>query len=304
MSRNFNGMAEEPQFDKIYDNFFKCLYNINPDFSATPDDPQFQKYINHACLLVEAAKYLNAIPAVRLAVEAHLLRLNQVLWDHICEQPESWIHLAAQIQSPLIFREAMVHIVGRFDLKGGVKEDMLMDDKHGELGYQIWDLIQRKAKDLKDKKLRVERHLLEYFPDHMCHHEGQATVPGRAIYSEDIYFWQSLTIFRQYCTHSYLSNFHHRGKDRGISFYRNIASGNYLKPPSLASFFSHFSMSKKGKERLCGVLEIIKDDMKPLVEELLVDRSQGSRGKELGHLTCTEVFEEELPWDVEMYGAL
>jgi hypothetical protein len=63
-------------------------------------------------------------------------------------------------------------------------------------------------------------------------------------------------------------------------------------------------MSNKGKERLCGVLEIIKDDMKPLVEELLVDRSQGSRGKELGHLTCTEVFEEELPWYVEMNGAL
>ncbi len=255
-------------------------------------------------MLVEAAKYLNALPAVRLAVEAHLLRLNQVLWDHICEQPESWIHLAAQIQSPLIFREAMVHIVGRFDLRGGVEEDILMDDKHGELGHQIWDLIQRKAMELKDKKLRIERTLIEYYPDHMCHHAGQVTVPGRAVYSEDIYFWQSLTLFRQFCASAYLSNTHHRGHDRGISFYRKIASGNYLKPPCLAKFFSQFSMSTKGKERLYGVLEIVKDDMKHIVEELVVDRSQGSRGKELGHLTCTEVLEEELPWYVEMNGAL
>ena len=55
-------------------------------------------------------------------------------------------------------------------------------------------------------------------------------------------------------------------------------------------------MSTKGKDRLCRSLEIIKGGMKGLVEELLVDRSQGSRGQELGHLTCTEVFEEEFPW--------
>jgi hypothetical protein len=304
MSRNFNGIADEPRFDKIYNNFFKCLYKINPDFSDTADDPQFQKYINDACLLVEAANYLDAIPAVRLAVEANLLRLGQNLWDHIRDQPESWIHLAAQIQSPVIFREAMVHIVGRFDLRGGVKKDMLMDNKHGELRRQILDLIQEKAKDLKDKKLRVERSLFEYFPDHMCHHEGGATVPGRAVYCEDIYFWQCLTIFRQYCASSCLANFHHRGNDGGIAFYRNIASGNYLKPPSLTSFFSHFTMSSKAKERLYGVLEIIKDDMKDLVEELLIDRSQGCRGEELDHLTCTEVLEEEFPWYVEMNGAL
>ena len=303
MSRNFNGMADEPQFDKIYNNFFKCLYNINPHFSDTQDDPKFQQYINDACLLVEAAKYLNAIPAVRLTVEANLLRLNQVLWDQIRDQPESWIHLAAQIQSPLIFREAIVHIIGRFHLSRGVKEDILKDDKHGELGHRIWDLIQRKAKELKDMKLRVERSLFEYFPEYMCHPQGGATVPGRQIYSQDIYFWQSLTIFRQYCASICLANGHHRCNDGGIAFYRNIASANYLQPPSLASFFSHFSMSTKGRDRLYRSLEIIKDGMKDLVEELLVNRSQGSRGQELGHLTCTEVFEEEFPW-YEMNGGL
>ena len=95
-------------------------------------------------------------------------------------------------------------------------------------------------------KLRVERSLFEYFPDHMCHPEGRATLPGRSIYSQDIYFWQSLTIFRQYCASICLANGHHRGNDGGIAFYRNIATGNYLEPPSLASFFSHLLYEHEG----------------------------------------------------------
>jgi hypothetical protein len=317
MFHNINGLAGEPQFDKNYDNFFKCLYNINPAFAINRNDPQHQEYITDAFMLVQAANYLDAIPAVRVAVEANLLRLNQVLWNHLCSRPESWIHLAARLQSPLIFREAMLHIVGRFHLKGGIKENMLMNDEHGELGRAIWELILRKTKELKDKKLRIERHLLEYFPERMLHEEGETTVPGRAIYSEDIYCWQSLMIFRQYCSSVCLANYHHRATDAGITFYRSIASGRYLHRGTLDSFFACFSMSKKGKDKLFENLELIKNDMKPLVKELLVDRTQGSLGRNaapLDHLTCVEVLEEEFPWyvapvveqngDAEMSGAL
>lgn len=168
---------------------------IKPDFTDDPNDPEHRDYIQEAHTLVQAASYLEAIPAVRVAVEVNLLRLNTILWNHLCSRPESWVHTAALLQSPLIFREAMVHIVGRFHLKGAINEDYLQDNdgKHGALGKQIWDLIVRKAMELKDKKLRVERHLVEHYPPRMLHMESANSIPGRVIYSE------VSPSFSQYC---------------------------------------------------------------------------------------------------------
>jgi len=319
MPRNINGLGAEPQYNKLYDNFFKCLYNLNPEFTRDPKDPEARDFIIDATMLIEAANYLETIPAVRVVVEANLLRLNQIIWKHLCARPEGWIHLAARLQSPLIFREAMLHIIGRFHLKNGIKEKFLTSDEHGEMGRKIWDLIVKKAKELKDKKLRVERHLLEYYPPRMLHKENDTHVPGRAIYANDIYLWQALTIFRQYCGSAFVANYHHRSCDGGLAFYRTIAAGGgaYLRPETLNSYYQCFSMSGKGKSCLAVALETIKNDMKPLVKYLHVDRSQGVRGKhdpQLDHLTCTEILDEEFPWyvapivrqdgDVEMRGAL
>jgi hypothetical protein len=317
MPRNINGLGTEPQYNRLYDNFFKCLYNINPEFTRNLNDPEARDFIIDATMLIEAANYLEAIPAVRVVVEANLLRLNQVIWTHLCARPEGWIHLAARLQSPLIFREATLHIVGRFHLKNGIKEQFLKSNQHGEMGRKIWDLINKKAKELKDKKLRVERHLLEYYPPRMIHKETDTHIPGRAIYASDIYLWQALTVFRQYCSSAFLANYHHRASDGGLAFYRTIAAagGAYLRPETLESFYTCCPMSNKGKACFAVAIDSIKNDMKPLVKDLLIDRSQGVRAKhepQLDHLTCTEILDEEFPWyvapaadrDVEMEGGL
>jgi len=49
-------------------------------------------------------------------------------------------------------------------------------------------------------------------------------------------------------------------------------------------------------------VEFVKDQLKPIVAELLIDRTQVRRGENdvgLPHLTCTEVADEELPWIVK-----
>jgi hypothetical protein len=318
MPLNVNGLDARPQFNKLYDNFFKCLYNIQPEFASKANDLESREYILDAHKLVEAATHLDAVSAVRASVEAKLLRLNSVLWKYLEPRPESWVHLAARLQSPLMFSEAIIHITGKFHLIGGIDENLLMDKegRHGELGRQIWDLIVKKARELKDKKLRIERRLIEYYPTRMLHKETDNSIPGRAIYSEDIYFWQALTLVRQFVASSIMGNFHHRASDAGIEFYRHLHSCDYLRPETLASFYECFAMTLKGKQRLMQVLEMIKGDLKPIVRELLVNRSKGDRGPDapaLDHLTCIEVLDEEYPWivpavetngDVEMSGAL
>ena len=318
MPLNVNGLDARPQFNKLYDNLFKCLYNIQPEFASKAEDPEAREYVIDAHKLVEAATYLEAVAAVRASVEAKLLRLNTLLWTYLESRPESWIHLAARLQSPLMFSEAIIHIVGKFHLRGGIDEDLLMDKegRHGVLGRQIWDLIVKKARELKDKKLRIERRLIEYYPTRMLHMETDDSIPGRAIYSEDIYFWQALTLVRQFIASAYMANFHHRSNDAGIKFYRDLFACAYLRPETLSSFYECFAMTLKGKQRLMQVLEMIKADLKPIVRELLVNSSKGDRGPDapaLNHLTCVEVLEEELPWvvpavqmdeDVEISGAL
>lgn len=70
---------------------------------------------------------------VRLVVEAHPLRLQQVLWAHKAARPEGWVHNAARLQSPLIFKECIVHLVGKFHLTDRLREEFLRSREHGDV---------------------------------------------------------------------------------------------------------------------------------------------------------------------------
>ncbi|KAF8858788.1 hypothetical protein BDZ45DRAFT_590717 [Acephala macrosclerotiorum] len=297
---NINGLGDKVGYNKIYDNFFRCMYNLKPEVQLD-DDPLARCYIIDCTGLLQAAEFLGAIPVIRVVVEAHLLRLNQVLWHHISEKAENWIHIAAKLHSPLMFRECTIHLVGKYHLKDGVNEDILRHPQHGELGQQVWELIELKAKELKDKKLHVERQLMEFYPYRMVHKEDTTTVPGRAIYANDIYFWQALSLCRQYYSSAFVANLHHRASDGGLAFYRTIgaADASYLRAATLERFHTSFDMSAKGKVCLAAALETIKADLKPVVKDLLIDRSQATRTPDtplFDHFTCTEVLDEELPW--------
>jgi len=181
---------------------------------------------------------------------------------------------------------------------------MLRRAVFGDGGSKVWDLIVKKAHELKEKKLYIERHLLEYYPSRMVHKEDEGEfIPGRATYANDIYLWMALSLFRQYVSTAYLSNFHHGASDGGLSFYRTIGSADatYLRQDTLKCFNNSFDMSSKGKTCLAAAVDIIKMDVKPIVARLLVDRSQATRNPNspgLPHLTCTEILDHELPWHI------
>ncbi|KUJ09332.1 uncharacterized protein LY89DRAFT_598409 [Mollisia scopiformis] len=298
MPPNINGLGEKATYNEIYDNFFRCMYNLSPEFRQD-DDPIARDYIIDCTALLQAADFLDAIPVIRVVVEAHLLRLNQILWHHISEKAENWIHIAAKLHSPLMFRECMIHLVGKYHLENGINQDMLRHSQHGELGAKIWQLIEFKAKELKDKKLKTERHLMEFFPARLAHKDDATSVPGRAIYANDIYFWQALALCRQYFASAFMNGCNYRGADGGLAFYRTVAEGAYLRVDTLDRFHATFEMSSKGKVCLNGSIDLIKNDFKPVVKDLLIDRSQATRGPDtppFAHFTCTEILDEEFPW--------
>jgi hypothetical protein len=195
----------------------------------------------------------------------------------------------------------MAHVVGRFDLRDrdGVDKEFLRNQPNGAL---LMEFAAKKAAELKDRKLWIERMLTEYYPIKMHHPEKPAPkIPGCDTYGNDIYLWQALTLVRQYFTSAMLSNLHNRANDGGAYFYHCIGQGGdcYLNNDVLERFHENFAMSTKGKECLRMAVAFMKKSMQKIVEPLLEDQSQISRRPDdpkPRYLTCSEIEDDELPW--------
>jgi hypothetical protein len=213
-------------------------------------------------------------------------------------KPERWAFMAAHIRSAILFREVMVHVVGKLDMKRDIDQRWFMSNP---LRRKILELAEKKVKEIKEKKLEVERRLLEYYPARMMHTQIGNVVPNRATFGSDIYLWQAHSLVQKYIT-SYFSNLHYRGPDGGVHFYRTIGTGGdaYVGKDSLELFYKCFTMSGKGKVCFLDALTVIKEELKPIVKDLLHDRSQAKRNDgddKLPWLTCSKILEEEFPWE-------
>ncbi|TVY45584.1 hypothetical protein LSUB1_G000942 [Lachnellula subtilissima] len=219
-------------YHKVYDNLFKCIYNIEPDLTKDEKKNAGIGYIADAVAVLLAAEHLDALHSLHITLEGIFLRLGQLLWHHMAAKPERWAFMAARIRSPILFREAMVHVVGKLDMKQDIDQRWFMSNP---LRRKILELAEKKVKEIKEKKLEVERRLLEYYPPRMMHIQKGSVVPSRAVYDTDIYLWQARSLVQQYISSSYFSNLHHRGPDGGVHFYRTIGYGGeaYLCKDSL-----------------------------------------------------------------------
>lgn len=298
---NIDGMGtRSPPYNKVYDNVFRCIYDLEPKLSA-PVDSDMKDFMTDVISLLQAAEHLGAGSSVRRTIEANCLRLNQLVFKHIARNSAAWCDIALRIQSSTLFRAAMAHLVGRFDLRGrdGIDKQALKDQPNGDL---LMEFASKKAAELKDKKLRIERLLMEYYPPKM--HRPQIAgqkVPGRDDYIEDIYLWQALTIVRQYISSAFMSHMNHRAQDGGTWLYQCIAAGGdtYLRRDGLERFHVEFAMSAKGKDCLRLAVATIKGSLCEIVQPLLVDRSNIYRTEEdprPRYLTCCEIEDDELPW--------
>lgn len=284
---------------KTYDDLFRILYNM--DVRLPADD--FQGLVGEAMSILQAAEKLGAAKAVRRVLETHLLRANQLLWQRISTHPAVWADFGVRLQSPSIFQEAMIHIIGA---RGAQTEHtanlMRTGTQHGE---KIMEIIARKGNEEDAKKKTIDRHLLSYFPRVMRRHAvvGEK-VPGRADYCNDLYHWLALSLVRQFLSHAFFTDHHRQAADGGAGFYRTIAAGGddtYLGRDSdeANSFFALFPMTKKAMVLFYNALREVKEALKPIVAEILKSRLlliNGHNGEPLPYLTNIEILEDEMPW--------
>ncbi|RDW62322.1 hypothetical protein BP6252_11755 [Coleophoma cylindrospora] len=286
----------EPEYHRYYDMFFRCLYNVDPEL--TKREVSGERAVHECITILVISERLGARNAVRHAIENHLFRLHDDLWDQVYRSPEAWCGIATRLKSPEIFREAMIHVSGKWDLPGKIQRGIFNDIEDGDF---IIKLAQLKAEQLRVKKLLVEHRMMTFFPPRMSHTITARSIPGRSTYAGDIYKWQSLTLMRQYVAERMMKNLTYGAPDGGTSFYRKLGEGGeaVLNDTTLTEYHKLFEMTTKGKSIFLKELDAMKADFQLIVKDLLVDNLQSREvplPQPLPYLTCTIIQDNEMPW--------
>jgi hypothetical protein len=276
---------------KIHDNIFRNMYNLDMHFSSTKSQPVISDCIS----VLQVSEFLQAVPCVRRTIESHILSQGAYTYERITEQTEPWIDVAMRIQSPVIFREGMIHLIGRWNT-GTVDMARL---RSLDTGPAIIRCAEKKIAEITTKKRIIERQLVEFFPSLMRHPPPH---PIRSVYANDIWLWIALTLVRQYIAAAYASSQHHLARDGGMALYSKLAAGGeaYIDAATLAHFDQSFSLSSKSKNCLGDALTHIKHEISTLVTPLLVNRSLlpnplDAQG-EYPYMTNAWFEDRELPW--------
>ncbi|KKY19217.1 hypothetical protein UCRPC4_g04591 [Phaeomoniella chlamydospora] len=284
---NDNGKAPNHEY-RFWDFLFGIFYNQPPRVR----DEDIVDTLSDCMGIIDVAESVQAVGAVREHVDLALLRYGAVLFNSIATNPVAWVDLGYRVRSPTIFKEAIVHMVGKWNMMTpGDKQDLRQD---------VRDLCEQKYNELDVAKEAIEMRILGHYPESMT--RTAADKPGRPAYCNDIYMWMSLSFFRQWFAQAINDNRTRRALDGGYAFYQSVhlAGRTYLTHEDFRNFHQYFPMSSKA----CNILEanmgLLKEDVKVFVGDLMTNRtSVDPNSYELGWLTCTVVNKEDFPWEAE-----
>ena len=273
---------------KHYDNLFRAFYNEKPVLN----DTNIATVLNDCVGLIDVAETLGSIGIVSESVDIALLRQGQVLFRSIAANAIAWADLASRVRSPTIFKEALIHLIGQWNRLSQADRDTLSPE--------VLKVCQRKHDDLNIVKQAIEIRILGHYPG-VVQRQALAN-PGRMSYSNDIYMWMVLSLFRHWFSQSVCEQRNFLCKDGGATLYRQIGEGGhtYLDRKTLEGFHSYFPMSAKGMSVLENHLSVYKQELKPFVSALLKHHSQLDVSEEaVPYLTCCVVDKSDYPWNKE-----
>jgi hypothetical protein len=280
-----NGKLENPEH-QCWEWLFGTFYNKQPDF----DDETLASLLSGCMGLIDVAESVGSADHVRKIVDLALLQQDESLWFSISMNPGAWAELACRTHSQAIFKESICHLVGKWL--------MISEEEKVDLGDDVRTLCDLKFDELNIAKEAIEMRILGHYPSFL--YRDAADKPGRPQYANDIYMWMALDFFRQWFAQNISNGNNRKCQDGGHGFYKVISLGGpaYLNHEDFRNFHQYFPMSSKA----CAVLErdmgVLKEDVKPFVQDLMksqvhLDVSQNPQVK---WLTCTVVIKEDCPW--------
>lgn len=250
--------------------------------------------MNDCFVLIDCAEIIGALDHVGTVVDLALMQQDEVLWKSIAGSPTVWAELGRRVRSPAIFKEAVIHIVGKWK--------MLDAESKAQLPKDIQKLCKRKWDELEVAKRAIEIRIAGHYPPFLC--RNHADKPHRAAYASDIYSWMALSYFRQYLAQSGNDSLNRLAEDGGYAWYKAFSQAGdaYLHHEDMRTFHTFFPMSSKACSVLEAHMNVLKEDIKDFVKDLMVVRTHVDpatlEGVNKPWLTCTVVEKDELPWVV------
>jgi hypothetical protein len=273
---------------ECWKNLFGAFYNIEPDMSGAC----FVTVLEKSVRLMDTADSIGAAAAVRAYVDNSLMRQGQMLYRAVLANPISWGNLAIRIQSPSIFNDAVIHVVGRWNsLKKKEKRSM---------NPQFRAICEQKAAELYKIKGAIEMRITGHIP-RVCWRQEGRDVTSRVSYANDVYMWMAISIHSRWFFQ--VTGVERRGRDGldgGAALYRAVyeAGVSYLNVQDYVNFHNICPMSKKARTILYDKIRQIKYEVREYAKCLVVNKSQLDLkgGVEVDHLLCTEMTPADLPW--------
>jgi hypothetical protein len=186
----------------------------------------------------------------------------------------------------------VIHIIGQWMMLDKTTRDALPED--------IRQLCQSKWDELELAKRAIEIRIAGHYPAFLC--QNSENRPQRTVYANDIYMWMAISYFRQYVSQSGNDERNRTAKDGGYAWYKMFATGgdSYLHHEDMKAFHQFFPMSSKACSVLEANMNVMKDEVKKFVKDLMINRTHVDPEKLEGvhkpWLTCAVVGTEDLPW--------
>ncbi|KAH8696964.1 hypothetical protein GQ44DRAFT_788189 [Phaeosphaeriaceae sp. PMI808] len=276
-----------------YESIFYAFYNKH----LTIDDSDVTSAKQDCIELLQIADYLGCTPLISKPVEVALLRHGQELFRDIQGASHLWIVMAHRIHSELIFKECMIHLVGKWNdqqLKSRVKASLR------EIPG-LTALIEKYHRGLLQKCKAFELEVIGHYPGRM--NKPSTDIPiKREAYAKDVLVWLALTFFRQFMTQQIAIGQGRTAKDCGYALYKKLGTGDeaYLDKAIINQFHVKFPMTRKA----IGVVENHLFEIKQCINQKVVVPHKilasycelDIKRYPVEHLTCIKFKREDLPW--------
>jgi hypothetical protein len=173
----------------------------------------------------------------------------------LASEPGAWLGLSLRLHSRFLFRESVIHAVGQYNTD---KVSIYYKTTDHGVPKEVLDLITKKHNILHDGLKTAQMKMLSYYPQNL-HRDLTVGLAdrdriGRNSYSNDIFGWMALNMFRHFISQNLAADETHHANDNGYAFFKVMAEGGeaYLRPPQLQGFYNHFPMTEKGKNVVNG----------------------------------------------------
>ncbi|KAK5106581.1 hypothetical protein LTS08_000701 [Lithohypha guttulata] len=185
-----------------YDNLFRSFYNYAPVLNVVNIAAAYNEYM------------YGALAIVGPRIEHHLLAFSSRLFKQIAKYPPSYLKLGYLARSRVIFSEALTHVIGQWPSAQPYLKPGNPNNNSYEVPLDVLDLIEDKAEELEELKLKIEAKLFRLT---LTTSRGERVNP-----SNDYYSWLAMSLFRQWLAENTTPEV------KGIL--KN--SGNTSRPPS------------------------------------------------------------------------